>query len=152
MLSEKANKIFNLKYKAKEDETWAGACLRVAEHVASVEVNEEKKKEYEKKFFELIYNLVFIPGGRILANSGTGIKNLMNCFVLPVEDSRSSIYQTLKDAAEIFAHGGGVGYNFSNLRHEGAEIKSTGGQASGPLSFMSLFDQTGEVIQQASRR
>ncbi len=151
-LSEKANKTFNLKYKTKEDETWEGACLRVAQHVASAEVDEEKRKEYEQKFFELIYNLVFLPGGRILANAGTNIKNLMNCFCLEIEDSRSSIYQTLKDAAEIFAHGGGVGYNFSNLRHEGAEIKSTGGHASGPLSFMSLFDQTGEVIQQASRR
>lgn len=75
-----------------------------------------------------------------------------NCFVLPLEDSRQSIYNTLRDAAEIFAWGGGVGYNFSHVRETGAPINTTGGKASGPLSFMSLFDQTGEVIQQASRR
>jgi ribonucleoside-diphosphate reductase alpha chain len=100
----------------------------------------------------LIYNLVFIPGGRVLANAGTNIKNLNNCFVLPIEDTRDSIYQTLKDAAEIFAWGGGVGYNFSKVREIGAPVNTTGGKASGPLSFMSLFDQTGEVISQASRR
>jgi ribonucleoside-diphosphate reductase alpha chain len=149
MLNEKALKIFNMKYRATPTETWEQACWRVASHIASVE---EKKDEYTKDFFELIYNKVFLPGGRILANSGTGIPNLMNCFVLPVEDSRQAIYGTLQNAAEIFAHGGGVGYNFSHVREEGANIKTTGGQASGPLSFMSLFDQTGEVIQQASRR
>ena len=93
-----------------------------------------------------------MPGGRTIANAGTGIKNLANCFVLGIEDSRDSIYNTLHDAAEVFADGGGVGYNFSHIREEGAEIRSTGGKASGPLSFMSLFDQTGEVISQASRR
>lgn len=136
-----------MKY-SKNGENWEQACLRVASHVSSV----EKDEQYLKKFYELIYNLVFIPGGRVLANAGTGIKNLLNCFVLPVDDSRQSIYGTLQNAAEIFAHGGGIGYNFSNLREECAEITSTGGQASGPISFMSLFDQTGEVIQQASRR
>jgi len=148
MLTEKAEKIFKLKY-AQPGEDWAKACWRVASHIASVEPDKEK---YEKIFFEMIYNLAFLPGGRVLANAGTGIKNLLNCFVLPVEDSRVSIYDTLKNAAEVFAHGGGVGYNFSNVREEGATIYSTGGKASGPISFMSLFDQTGEVIQQASRR
>lgn len=152
MLTEKAEKIFKLKYATNPDETWEQACWRVASYIASAEENEDKKNEYEKKFFDAIYNLVFIPGGRVLANSGTNIKNLNNCFVLPIEDSRDSIYQTLKDAAEIFAHGGGVGYNFSKVRETGAPVKTTGGNASGPLSFMSLFDQTGEVISQASRR
>lgn len=151
MLTEKAEKIFKLKY-AQPEEDWARGCWRVASYVASAEETQENKDKYEKIFFELIYNLVFLPGGRVLANAGTGIKNLLNCFVLPVEDSRESIYKTLKDAAEVFAHGGGVGYNFSNVREEGADIISTGGKASGPLSFMTLFDQTGEVIQQASRR
>lgn len=148
MLSEKANKIFKLKY-ARNGEEWSDTCWRVASYVASVEDN---KEEYEKKFFEIIFNKVFIPGGRVLANSGTGIKNLMNCFVLGLNDSRESIYGTLQDAAEIFAHGGGCGYNFSNIREQGADVISTGGIASGPISFMSLFDQTGEVISQASRR
>jgi len=152
MLNDKAQKIFDMKYTAFRGETWNQACWRVAEFVASAEGTQEKRDEYAKKFFELIYNLAFLPGGRILANAGTNIKNNANCFVLKVEDSRDGIYKTLKDAAEIFAWGGGVGYDFSSLREKGADVKTTGGKASGPLSFMSLFDQTGEVISQASRR
>lgn len=155
-LSEKANKIFKMKYASKPDETWEEACWRVALHVAKAEKqygkSEEEVLKVAIKFYQLISNMYFLPGGRILANSGTGIKNLFNCFVLPIEDSRKSIYGALANAAEIFAHGGGVGYNFSHVREEGALINSTRGDASGPLSFMTLFDQTGEVIQQASRR
>jgi ribonucleoside-diphosphate reductase alpha chain len=149
MLSPTAEKIHKLKYSLKGEEDWKQTCLRVATHVSSIEKEQE---EWAGKFFQMMYYKAFLPGGRVLANAGTKIKNLNNCFVLPVEDSRESIYQTLKDAAEIFAWGGGVGYNFSNIREEGAPVKTTGGDASGPLSFMSLFDQTGEVISQASRR
>jgi len=145
MLSEKADKIAKLKYYTDNNERWERLCWRVANHIA-------KDDKQSTEFFQLIYNKIFIPGGRILANAGTKITNLLNCFVLGIEDSRVSIYQTLKDVAEVFAHGGGCGYNFSNIREEGAKIRTTGGYASGPLSFLTLFDQTGEVIQQASRR
>jgi hypothetical protein len=77
-LNKNSEKIFKLKY-ARGNETWEQACIRVASYIANAEENEDKKLEYTKKFYELIYNKVFIPGGRILANSGTGIKNLMNC-------------------------------------------------------------------------
>lgn len=150
-LNKNAEKIFKLKY-ARGNETWEQACIRVASYIANVEESEEKQIEYTKKFYELIANKVFIPGGRILANSGTEIKNLMNCFVLPIEDSRKSIYEALGHAAEIFDQGGGVGYNFSNIREKGSPLRDSGEKAAGPVSFMSLFDQTGEVIQQASRR
>ncbi len=141
-------------------ETWQQTCLRVAINIAYAYHDSDKstQKTAEEEatkidvFYNMINELVFIPGGRILANAGTEIKNLNNCFVLPIEDSRKSIYETLGNAAEIFAWGGGLGYNFSNLREEGAPIATTGGEASGPLSFMGLFDNTGEVIQQASRR
>ncbi len=149
MLSPTAEKIFKLKYSLKGEESWKETCMRVASYISSEEKDSE---EWLGKFFQMLYYKAFLPGGRILANAGTNIKNLNNCFVLPIEDSRESIYQTLKDAAEIFAWGGGVGYNFSNIRETGATVKTTGGHASGPLSFMSLFDQTGEVISQASRR
>lgn len=146
MLSEKADKIFKMKYAIHNDESWEDACARVSLHVSDGDT------ELMAKFYQLIYNLIFLPGGRIIANSGTKTKNLMNCFVLPVDDSRGGIYNTLGNAAEIFAWGGGVGYDFSNVREEGALVRTTGGKASGPLSFMSMFDQTGEVISQASRR
>ena len=140
--------VFKNKY-SHNGERWADTVLRVVNHVAQ---NEKDYKKWASKFYQVIYNRYFIPGGRILANAGTQISNLMNCFYMGVEDSRQGIYDTLKNAAEIFAHGGGIGYNFSHLREKGAYIKGTGGKASGPVSFMKLFDETGEVIEQASRR
>lgn len=156
MLSESAQKIHQAKYaltrKSGKKETWEQTSVRVAEYVARAEDREDNYLQYTADFTKIISDRVFLPGGRILANAGTGIKNLFNCFVMPIEDSRQSIYKTLRDAAEIFAWGGGIGYNFSNLRETGAEVKTTGGKASGPVSFMELFDTTGEVISQASRR
>lgn len=155
-LSETAQRIFEMKYARTlpdgKKETWAQAVTRIAQHVASAEENEATELAFMAQIFEVIHDRMFIPGGRILANAGTGIKNLMNCFILPIEDSRESIYGALGNAAEIFAWGGGIGYNFSDLRAKGALVRTTGGEASGPISFMSLFDQTGEVISQASRR
>lgn len=155
-LNEKAKKVFALKYSTTKTKTWKETCRKISDFIAEGErpygKSDEQIKEISDIFYNNLYELQFIPGGRIIANAGTGIKNLANCFVIPVGDSRTEIYGALKNAAEIFAMGGGVGYSFSTIREEGAEIKSTGGKASGPLSFMSLFDQTGEVIQQASRR
>src|SRR3990172_2148712 len=155
-LSELANKIFQMKYARLRPngnkETWEQSCVRIANYVASVEENESDKLQYLADFTKIILERSFIPGGRILANAGTEIKNLGNCFVIPVEDSRQGIYGALQKAAEIFAWGGGIGYNFSKLRYRGSVVKGTGGEASGPISFMSLFDLTGDIISQASRR
>jgi len=155
-LNEKAKKVFALKYSKNKTKFWKDKCRTIAKQIAEAERNygltQEQIDEVEEDFFNVIYDLFILPGGRTIANAGTGIKNLANCFVLGIEDSRSSIYEALKDAAEVFAMGGGVGYSFSNIREKGALINSTGGEASGALSFMTLFDQTGEVIQQASRR
>lgn len=155
-LKKNGERVFQLKYSTQKTRTWNQTCWRVASYIANAEKafgkTDEEILEISKKYFTIIYDLYFLPGGRILANSGTDIKNLLNCFVGDIQDSRSSIFGALRDAAEIFASGGGLGFNYSNIREEGAKIKMTGGKASGPLSFMSLFDQTGEVIQQASRR
>lgn len=155
-LNDKAKKVFQLKYSKNRTRTWKDTVRKVADLIAQGELSfdssEENLKNISNQFYNMIYELELIPGGRILANSGTGNNSLANCFVLDIEDSRKSIYGTLGDAAEVFAAGGGVGFNFSKLREEGAYINSSGGRASGPLSFMTLFDQTGEVIQQASRR
>jgi len=155
-LSVNADKIFKMKYAQKRAngrlEEWGETCVRVADYVSKAELNESNRLQYLADFTKIMLERTFVPGGRILANAGTGIKNLMNCFVLPIEDSKQSIYDTLGKAAEIFAWGGGIGYNFSHLRGRGEPVSTTGGTASGPLDFMSLFDQTGEVISQASRR
>jgi len=159
MLTEKAQKIFESKYArdiGDRKETWAEATWRVAYYVAQAELehggSNEDVLKWAVEFSRIMLNNYFIPGGRILANAGTDIKNMFNCFVLPIEDSREGIYEALGVSAEIFNQGGGVGYNFSSVRERGAEISGTGGSASGPLSFMDLFDHTGEVISQASRR
>lgn len=160
MLSEKAQKIWDLKYaRTREDgskEPFETGAWRVANFIASAEKEYNKTDleiiELAANYYRLITNLMFLPGGRILANAGTNITNNFNCFVLPIGDSRQSIYEALGDSAEIFATGGGIGYNLSDVREKGALVKGTGGKASGPLSFMELFDTTGEVISQASRR
>lgn len=155
-LSETAQKIFDMKYASKlvngGKESWEQACGRVASHVAKGEETENNQLQYTAEFTRILLERSFLPGGRILANAGTNIKNLFNCFVLPVEDSREGIYQALAKSAEVFAWGGGIGYNFSKLRGRGELVGGTGGVASGPVSFMELFDLTGEVISQASRR
>jgi ribonucleoside-diphosphate reductase alpha chain len=157
MLSPNAKHIFELKYAknllyANRKEEWKEAVTRVANYIASAEKVEENQYRLMAFFIKVMYDKSFIPGGRILANAGTRIKNLMNCFVIPIDDSRKSIYKALMDASEVFSWGGGVGYNFSKLRAEGSSLSTSDGLASGPLGFMGLFDQTGEVISQASRR
>lgn len=155
-LSETAQTIFLKKYakqlKSGNYEEWEQCAARVGTYVARAEEREVDYLEYSADFTKIIADRVFIPGGRVLANAGTGIRNLMNCFSMPLDDTRQSIYNTLKNAAEIFAWGGGVGYNASHLREKGAPVKTTSGLASGPVSFLELFDTTGEVISQASRR
>jgi ribonucleoside-diphosphate reductase alpha chain len=155
-LSSVAEKIFEMKYQLG-DEDWDGLAWRVASYVGKVEKDEygkttEESIEIIKDFYDIIRKRLFIPGGRILKNSDTGVKNLFNCFFFNIGDSREEIYQALKDSAEIFAWGGGLGIRVSDLREEGALIRSTGTYSSGPLSFMELFNTTGDVIQQASRR
>jgi len=154
--SNVAKAVYQSKYSLRGEENWAQTCWRIASNVAEVEKNygatEEEVLEKAREFTEVMLNRAFLPGGRIISNTGTGIKNLYNCFFFRIEDSRDSIYDVLKNAAEIFAWGGGVGIDISNLREKGAIINTTGGQSSGAVSFLKLFDLTGDIIQQASRR
>lgn len=155
-MNGKVKTIFESKYARTlsngRKESWGQACGRVAEYVSAGEFVEDTRLQQMANYAKVMLEGTFIPGGRILANANTPIRNLLNCFVLPIYDSRASIYKSLGRAAEIFACGGGVGYSFSHLREKGALVKGTSGEASGPLSFMSLYNQTGEVISQASRR
>ena len=136
----------------RKGEDWTRLALRVATHVAAIEEDPKERAFWTQEFFTMIHKKVFLPGGRILANAGTNITNLANCYVMQLDDSRDGIYDGLKKVAEIHAQGGGIGIDFSKLRPEGALIKSTGGKASGPVSFMQLFDVSADVIKQASRR
>jgi len=131
---------------------------RVARALAQAEP-EDKRAYWEKRFFAALEE-GFIPAGRI--NSAAGIQmqaTLINCFVQPVGDSISEIvdgkpgiYTALQEAAETMRRGGGVGYDFSSIRPKGAEVKGTQSRASGPVSYMRVFDRSCETVESAGAR
>ena len=155
------NKVFIDRYSLKDasgkplelypENTWA----RVARGIAEVEKTEEKRAYWEKRFYEVLTNFQFVPGGRILAGAGSGHQvTFYNCYVIPSpEDSRQGILDNLKLMTEIMARGGGVGINLSTLRPRGSYIKTVNGTASGPCSWAQLYSvATGDVIQQGGSR
>lgn len=118
------------------EDTWQ----RVAKAVAKAE-HPTQRAHWQQQFYHILENFQFLPGGRILAGSGTQHKvTLFNCFVMPVEDSLQSIFDGIKEGAQTLQEGGGVGYDFSNLRPRGYLIKRTGLSASGPVSFMHIWN------------
>ena len=134
-------------------ETPAQMFTRIAKNVAYVDKQYGRNpRESEKIFYTLMAKLEFIPNSPTLFNAGTEIGQLSACFVLPVEDSLESIFTTLKNMALIEQTGGGVGFDFSRLRPNGDIVKSTKGVASGPVSFMRVFDIATEVIKAGGKR
>jgi ribonucleoside-diphosphate reductase alpha chain len=136
------------------DESTRGMMERVALHVAEAE--DEFKGGSSgwaaERFAELLCGLDFLPNSPTLMNAGTPLRLLSGCFVLPVEDSLDSIFSAVAKAAAIHQAGGGTGFSFSRLRPAGDTVRSTHGAASGPLSFMRVFDVATEVIRQGGRR
>ena len=151
-VSKNALKILKKRYFAP-GETWEQLCERVARKVAGDEPRPKDRERWVKKYKDMMLNLDFLPNSPTLRNFGRNEGCGSACFVLPLEDSRRSIFKTLSDAVDVQAYGGGTGMSFSNLRPKGDHIKSTGGIASGPLSFMEIFDFTiGDIIKQGGTR
>lgn len=128
---------------------------RVAFHVAQAETNFTSRstaEEVEERFYQMMRNLEFMPNSPTLMNAGTHLGQLSACFVIPVGDSIEGIFDALKAMAKIHQTGGGTGFNFSNLRPKDDLVASTKGKASGPVSFMDIFNKATGVIVQGGRR
>jgi len=157
-LTENALKVLKARYLLKDErgkviETPEGMFRRVARTIAAAETQYGgNAAEWEEKFYELMTSLKFLPNSPILMNAGKEIGQLAACFVLPVDDSIHSIFDTLKNAALILQSGGGTGFSFTHLRPKSDVVHSTGGIASGPVSFMKIYNTATDVIKQGGAR
>lgn len=111
-----------------------------------------KDKLWEERFFQAMASLEFLPNSPTLMHAGTKFNQLSACFVLPLDDNLESIFKTMQQMATIARTGGGIGIPLSNLRPRGSKVKSTGGITSGPISFLQLFNQVANVINEGSSR
>jgi ribonucleoside-diphosphate reductase alpha chain len=157
-LEVNALKVLEERYLLKDEdgniiETPTQMFRRVAKAIAIVDKKYGiNSKKIEENFFTAMCNLEFLPNSPTLMNAGTELGQLSACFVLPIEDSLEGIFTTLKNMALIQQSGGGTGFSFSRLREKGAIVKSTKGVASGPISFIRIYDSTTDVIKQGGKR
>ncbi len=157
-ITEISRHIWDSKYRFRDgdavhDQTVDDSWRRIARSLASVEKGDWSR--WENRFYDTLKDFKFLPGGRIQAGAGTGRRvTLFNCFVMgTIEDSMDGIFDGLKEGALTMQQGGGVGYDFSTLRPRGATAKSVGAVASGPVSFMQIWDaMCGTLLSTGARR
>jgi ribonucleoside-diphosphate reductase alpha chain len=159
-LSENAKTVLERRYLKKDangriQETPVQMFKRVAGHVAKAEKrygDESQVKNMEQRFYNMMTEFKFLPNSPTLMNAGRRLGQLAACFVLPVEDSMEGIFDALKNAALIHKSGGGTGFSFSRLRPKRSRVGTTGGVASGPISFMKIFNTATEQVKQGGTR
>ena len=154
-----AEQIWDMKYRLRApngepiDKDVQASWRRVAKALAEAE-NEGQRPHWEEQFYQALADYKYLPAGRILAGVGTGRNvTLFNCFVMGrIEDSISGIFEAVQEAAITMQQGGGIGHDFSSLRPKGAPVKGVGADASGPLSFMDVWDSMCRTIMSAGSR